>query len=115
MKMFRRNSKRVEELEFLVEDLMDRINLNDAALQGVTVEAQRCTRENVALHNRISMANQRSAHIEHYVGLRSHSFKPGERMWAFHQLLVDVNAGSRPVSLFSKGVHRQKINGAAAA
>ncbi len=55
-----------------------------------------------AVHNRINLSNVRHMHIEHYIGLRSHSFSNGERMWDYFQIAKDLRTGNaeRPKSKF---------------
>lgn len=55
------------------------------------------------LHNRVNLSNTRISHIEHYLGLRKHSFVDGERMWDFQQVTRDVSLKERPKSRFYKG------------
>ena len=56
------------------------------------------------IHNRVMLSNNRSAHIEHYLGMRSNKFAQGERMWDFQQVAKDLNSQrpSRPLSIHNK-------------
>lgn len=73
--------------------------------------------DNEMLHRRLSLCNRRSEHIEHYLGLRSHSFTNGERMWDFHQITHDLKAreAQKPESIHFKErrLKRENIKGAA--
>lgn len=57
-------------------------------------------RETAKAHDRIDQANLRTANIEHYTGMRSHSFEDGGRMWNYMQIHKDIKSGRRPQSLF---------------
>lgn len=58
-------------------------------------------------HDRIDQVNLRTANIEHYAGMRSHSFEDGGRMWDYMQLHRDIKANRRPKSLFTLRKHQQ--------
>lgn len=63
------------------------------------------------LHSRIDQHSLRTSHIEHYLGLRSHSFEKGERMWDFNQIATHVAKGTkpeRPTSLFRMGNNKRR-------
>ena len=47
-------------------------------------------------HVRIGLANIRSQHIEHYLGLRHHKFQHREVMWAFKQAHSDIKNQTTP-------------------
>lgn len=59
------------------------------------------TRDASKAHDRIDQANLRTANIEHYTGMRSHSFENGGRMWNYMQMHKDIAQGLRPQSLFA--------------
>ncbi|WP_165735047.1 hypothetical protein [Pseudoalteromonas sp. C8] len=58
------------------------------------------TRDSIKAHDRIDQANLRTANIEHYTGMRSHSFENGGRMWNYMQMHRDIANSKRPQSLF---------------
>ncbi len=65
-----------------------------------------------AIHKRIDGITTRLMNIEHYLGLRSHSFESGGRQWDFHQIVKDLHIKNRvrPKSIYQK---RQGQNKAA--
>jgi len=60
--------------------------------------------ETEMLHKRLKMTNERIMQVEHYIGLRSHSFQPGQRMWDYHQIAKDLSSelACRPESIHAK-------------
>lgn len=77
----------------IINELTQRVSALESALR-------QNRREAVKSHDRIDQANLRVANIEHYIGMRSHSFNDGGRMWNYMQLHKDIKNGQRPQSLF---------------
>lgn len=89
---------RLLESQSKVKTLEKRIDDLEAMLGQATTEVQKA-------HKRINLANTRTANIEHYIGMRSHNFEDGGRMWDYMQLHKDIENRQRPQSLF---ITRQK-------
>ncbi|MCL1142960.1 hypothetical protein [Shewanella gaetbuli] len=58
-------------------------------------------------HERLDLTNQRICHIEHYLGLRHHSFAPSEDAWDFYQVRNDVQKGKRPESKYFAAMRKK--------
>jgi hypothetical protein len=59
--------------------------------------------EITAAHKRIENLVERIMNLEHYSGLRSHSFDfPFKRQYDFNQVQSDVKLGKRPASLYQR-------------
>jgi len=66
-------------------------------------------------HNRITLSNNRSAHIEHYLGMRANKFAQGERMWDFQQISKDLNVqrtAHKPLSIHNKQQQQRRARAA---
>ncbi|NYR11292.1 hypothetical protein HC000_02100 [Pseudoalteromonas sp. MIP2626] len=74
-------------------------HLNNEVIKLQT-QVRAMSRDNAKAHDRIDQVNLRTANIEHYTGMRSHSFENGGRMWNYMQIHKDINARQRPQSLF---------------
>ena len=57
-------------------------------------------------HNRIEGLKERLMNVEHYLGLRSHSFEGYRRQYNFHQIKQDMVYRNRPQSLFERNKKR---------
>lgn len=53
-------------------------------------------------HKRINLANTRSSHIEHYLGLRHFKFTARENTWGFGQVQQDVKQSLKPKPTLGK-------------
>ena len=53
-------------------------------------------------HNRIEGLKERIMNLEHYLGLRSHTFDGYRRQYNFHQIKEDMVYRNRPQSLFDR-------------
>lgn len=82
------------------KDQEQRIVALEQRLDGAERNLRAARREAAKSHDRIDQANLRTANIEHYTGMRSHSFNDGGRMWNYMQMHKDVNQRRRPQSLF---------------
>jgi hypothetical protein len=58
-------------------------------------------------HLRIEGLKERIMNLEHYIGLRSHSFDGYRRQYDFHQIKKDMVYRNRPQSLFEKRKAKQ--------
>jgi len=65
-------------------------------------------KDNEELHERLSIAKLRFEHIEYYLGIRQHSFGPGERRWDFQQVKKDLTHDNRPLDLTSLNKRQKK-------
>ncbi len=54
----------------------------------------------INVHSRLTLMNTRISHLEHYLGLRKHSFASSDELWKFFQARDDIQKGRRPVSAF---------------
>lgn len=77
-----------------------RIATLEQRLDGAERNLREARREAAKSHDRIDQANLRTANIEHYTGMRSHSFNDGGRMWNYMQMHKDIKNNRRPQSLF---------------
>lgn len=71
-------------------------------LEPVREELKRLSREAEMAHHRVGLANIRTQHVEHYLGLRHHKFKRGEQQWKFNQIASDVARGLKPTQIFTR-------------
>lgn len=76
---------------------IDKLSTEVIKLQS---QVRAMSRDTTKAHDRIDQVNLRTANIEHYIGMRSHSFENGGRMWNYMQIHKDINANKRPQSLF---------------
>lgn len=76
-------------------------------IQSLQMDLDVIKANGVNVHNRLDLANQRTAHVEHYLGLRQHQFVEHEKMWGFFQARDDIQKGKRPVSLFHQQQNAQ--------
>lgn len=82
------------------KEQQERINTLEKRLIEAESVLRQTRRETTKAHDRIDQANLRTANIEHYTGMRSHSFEDGGRMWNYMQIHKDIRNGQRPQSLF---------------
>lgn len=78
----------------------DQLTKLEEAITELQGQVRALARNTNKAHNRIDQANLRTANIEHYTGMRSHSFEKGGRMWDYMQIHKDIASGTRPKSLF---------------
>lgn len=100
-------AKHIAALESKVEDL-------EESLAMMFAENVANAKELANLHNRLNMANGRTAHVEHYLGIRFHNFPDGERMWDFRQIMNDMSHSTKPKSRFAKKVANKRRDNKAA-
>lgn len=79
-------------------------NSNERVVNGLRLELETLKKEQVELlaelHTRVTLCNERSQHVEYYLGIRQHNFPTGERRWNFQQVAKDL--GIHPI----KGITR---------
>lgn len=85
---------------FANREQQHQINELSNKVSALESQLRAASRETAKAHNRIDQVNLRTANIEHYIGMRSHSFDDGGRMWNYMQLHRDIKANKRPQSLF---------------
>jgi hypothetical protein len=82
------NTARQQELDWLSAFNRD--------VQNLAGRVEKLEQENRLLHQRLNLARLRAEHIEHYLGMREHTFKPNDHAWEFGQVREDVINGRRP-------------------
>jgi len=65
-------------------------NTAEQALKNLNEEVQ-------AAHTRVNLSNTRMKHIEHYLGLREHTFEEKDKRWNFNQIQTDIEKGVNPI------------------
>ena len=53
-------------------------------------------------HSRIENLKERLMNVEHYLGLRSHTFAGYRRQYNFHQIKEDMVYRNRPLSIHDR-------------
>jgi hypothetical protein len=93
LRKFQQLLKDVRDMSALRRDL-------NRQMQSMQMDLDVIKANGVNVHVRLDLANTRTAHVEHYLGLRQHKFTPSDQMWGFFQSRDDIQKGKRPVSMF---------------